>query len=60
MWTMFGEVLFSTAPYTALGDSPVFNDSNYWNKLCPTQPEWNKEDRDVKISNECKVKPLWD
>jgi len=53
---MFGDLIFATIPYSALDDTPIINDNNYWNKRCPQISEWTTEDKDVKSSNECKVK----
>jgi len=50
---MFGDLIFSTIPFSTVDDTPLENDNNYWNKLCPAKTDWDTIDKDVKSSNEC-------
>jgi len=51
---MFGQLIFSTIPYSTLDVEPKIDNKNYWKVVCPEVSAWETQDQDIKDKNECR------
>ena len=51
---MFGQMIFSTIPYSVLDTDPKDDNRNYWKVVCPALNSWETQNVDVQDKNECR------